>query len=603
MKNKTLKKLLCIILSAVTVLAVPLGAVAAQFSGVPLIYVGEISDNALYVNPNKNGSSVAFDMKSSDFTGDITSIVAGVALTSFTGESASGVTPVVNGIKGMMDGILCNEEGESANEKVGVWQYNEPISQYKADSVYSANIQSIAAAAAGHISENEIYFFSYDWRLDPLESAKALREFIDHVKAECSSAKVSLLGVGYGGIVINSYLYTNAAHAKASVSSTVFYNCPILGNAVIGDFMKGRIARIIADEDTLTGIIGTIDGTQRGEAFFQYIEDDALGMINGIFNNLLGESDITALFGKLFMMLITTIVEGEDGHKTLGKAYNNFALNTDDTIYDDFLREYLRNMPGLWAMVPEKDYEEAMEFLFEDTIINPSLYSKIDGYRDVLGATAKTLRTAQANGINVCVVAGYGFQLLPVTISLNDMSDSVESVKYASAGAVTLDNSTEANQYPNCIYPETHNHVSPDKDIDASYCILPENTWFINGLPHGDLTNATVADFVVWLIFSFSQRNVRENSSYTQYMKYSVYTKKIAPYTTPGEGNETPLGDIDYSGTIDSNDARLALRISVGLDMASKETKLVADVDNDGKVSSNDARLILRYSVGLETKF
>lgn len=602
MKNKALKKLISIVLCAVTVLALPLGAIASELNAVPLIYVGEMSDNALYYNPNKNGSSVAFDINSSEFTGNIAKILAGIALTSFTGESASGVTPVVSGIKGMMEPILCNPAGESADAKVGVWQYNEPVSAYKADSVYSANIQAIAAAAAGYVSEDEIFFFSYDWRLDTLESAEALKAFIDSVESATGKNKVALLGVGYGGVVINAYLYSEADHAKNNVTSTVFWNCPLLGNAIIGDFMKGRIARIVADEDTLTGIVNTINGAHRGEAFFTFIEDDTLGLISGIFENLLGEGDIQVLFGKLFTLLVTMIVEGEDGHKMLGKAYNNFALNVDNTIYDDFLREYLRNMPGLWALVPEKDFDEAWEFMFEDEIVNTTLANKISACRDVIESTEKTLKTAQVNGINVCVVAGYGFQIIPATISLDDMSDSVESVKYASAGAVTTDNSKEEGHYSNCIYSDTHNHVSPDQDIDASYCVLPESTWFINGLAHGDLSNSTVADFAVWLLFGFNQRNIRENSAYTQYMKYSIYSKKLAPYTTPGVDDTSPLpGDVDYSGTVDALDARAVLRIAVSLDVVNKETRLLADVDGDGKVTADDARLILRYAVGLET--
>lgn len=604
MKNKTLKKIISILLAAVTVLSLPFGALAAQLNAAPVIYIGEMSDNPFYINPNKNGSSVVFDINSSDFTGDIASIVAGVALTSFTGEAASGVTPVVNGIKGMMDPILCDSNGEPTDSKVGVWEYSEPISAYKADSVYSPNIQALASSAAGYVSEDEIFFFSYDWRTDPLASAEKLYEFIEHVEKTTGSNKVSLLGVGYGGVIINSYLFAYEEHAKSNIASTVFYNCPILGNAIIGDFMKGRIARIVADEDSLTGIIGTINGTHRGEAFFNFIEDDTLGMIDGIFKNLLGDSEITTLFGKLFVMLITTIVEGEDGHKMLGKAYNNFALNVDNTIYDDFLREYLRNMPGLWALVPEKDYDEAVSFMFGDEIVSQELLYKIDDYREVLSSTDETLKTAQANGINVCIVAGYGFQLLPATISLDDMSDSIESVKYASAGAVTTDNAKETDHYVNCIYPDRHNHLSPDKDIDASYCILPESTWFIKGVPHGDLTNKTVADFVSWLVFGFNQRNVRENAEYTQFMKYSVYTKKLAPYTTPGVDEPSQLlGDIDYSAGVDATDARLALRIAVGLDTVNKETRIVADVDYDGKVTSNDARLILRYAVGLTHSF
>ena len=49
-----------------------------------------------------------------------------------------------------------------------------------------------------------------------------------------------------------------------------------------------------------------------------------------------------------------------------------------------------------------------------------------------------------------------------------------------------------------------------------------------------------------------------------------------------------------------SADARLTLRIAVGLDIVTPVTKAAADMDGDVYVSSADARLVLRTSVGLE---
>lgn len=59
-------------------------------------------------------------------------------------------------------------------------------------------------------------------------------------------------------------------------------------------------------------------------------------------------------------------------------------------------------------------------------------------------------------------------------------------------------------------------------------------------------------------------------------------------------------GDVDSDGKIDAGDARLTLRMAVGLDSAEGQKKYRADTDGDGKVTSADARMLLRYSVGLE---
>ena len=60
------------------------------------------------------------------------------------------------------------------------------------------------------------------------------------------------------------------------------------------------------------------------------------------------------------------------------------------------------------------------------------------------------------------------------------------------------------------------------------------------------------------------------------------------------------LGDADMDGEVTPEDARLTLRIAVGLDTVTPITKAAADMDGDVYVSPEDARLVLRTSVGLE---
>lgn len=76
----------------------------------------------------------------------------------------------------------------------------------------------------------------------------------------------------------------------------------------------------------------------------------------------------------------------------------------------------------------------------------------------------------------------------------------------------------------------------------------------------------------------------------------------------PATGVSFIPGDVDGNGAVESADARLALRASVGLADAGMNFKdvttrefLAADVDNNGVIESSDARTILRVSVGLET--
>ena len=81
-----------------------------------------------------------------------------------------------------------------------------------------------------------------------------------------------------------------------------------------------------------------------------------------------------------------------------------------------------------------------------------------------------------------------------------------------------------------------------------------------------------------------------------------VLLAQVAPVTVSALKSAF-LGDVNMDGTLDPADARLALRIAIGLDSASTARKKLADVDSDRDVTPADARLILRSAVGLEAAF
>lgn len=60
------------------------------------------------------------------------------------------------------------------------------------------------------------------------------------------------------------------------------------------------------------------------------------------------------------------------------------------------------------------------------------------------------------------------------------------------------------------------------------------------------------------------------------------------------------LGDVDLDGVVTAADARIVLRISVGLEAQTADILKHGDTDNDGALTAADARIILRASVGLE---
>lgn len=67
--------------------------------------------------------------------------------------------------------------------------------------------------------------------------------------------------------------------------------------------------------------------------------------------------------------------------------------------------------------------------------------------------------------------------------------------------------------------------------------------------------------------------------------------------------SNAPLGDLNNDGDVDSADALLILRSSVGLMALSEAQRAVADVNSDNSIDAGDAILILRYDAGLIDEF
>jgi hypothetical protein len=58
-------------------------------------------------------------------------------------------------------------------------------------------------------------------------------------------------------------------------------------------------------------------------------------------------------------------------------------------------------------------------------------------------------------------------------------------------------------------------------------------------------------------------------------------------------------GDVDRDGNITATDARVILRIAVGLEHADTDIFNIADFNSDGSITATDARSVLRRAVGL----
>lgn len=206
-------------------------------------------------------------------------------------------------------------------------------------------------------------------------------------------------------------------------------------------------------------------------------------------------------------------------------------------------------MPGYWGMIGDQYFEQAKTYIFgEDCDTQNTQYAglieKINNYHYNVQLPARDmLKRYQAEGMEVYVIAKYGFQNIPVSEEASDPGDDFLELTSSSYGAtVSKLGSTFSSDYISAAEANgTAKYISPDKLIDASTCLFPDSTWFIKGLDH-KLFPESVARMMITLLNSCSQATVNDYESYPQYLLYDKESDTLSPLTadnvaTPEEMN------------------------------------------------------------------
>lgn len=492
--------------------------------------------------------------------------------------------------------IAVDENGTPVNANTGAIDYFGNLDDFYYDEMdlYEVAAGDIAEAAAEKIGYENTYVFFYDWRLDPTENAALLDAFIADVKDATGAEKVSVLSEGYGSTVAVTYLNEYADKAADDVKNFVTVSSEFLGTSLVGDFFKGDIENEFAALNAFTS------------AYIRYTNDISdnpitaftTWLLNYIMNN---EWDLQAFTLKIQQMLSTV-------------NYTLAALGVTETF---------TAMPGMWALVPVDDFDDAAAKVFGDEPAG-ALYENVSAFKDIQADYEDILLDAKKSGVNISIVASWDLQIIPFGKNSAIQSDGIVDTTYASFGAecIDLNEVAEAMKVTQNAY-DGHDHISSTYDmltpwfsyggichyVDASTCVLPENTWFIKNMKHGTFRyDSNSADFLAWLVSADAERTVWQDSAYKQFMSYNRYVNPgilNSDGIVKTDGSDIPgrylMGDINLDGLVTSIDSRLALRHEAGMDeivYGSMPFKN-GDVYADDMINSADARKILLMSSGL----
>lgn len=346
------------------------------------------------------------------------------------------------------------------------------------------------------------YHFWYDWRLDPIENAKSLREYIVQVKKITKSEKVAINASCLGTIVTTTYVKLYGVE-------------DIQGIGYTGSLANGA-------EFFSEAISGKFD--INGAATNRILMDSAY--LN-IFNL---DSFLSTSLELVLKSGLIDLVEKE----IRDTLYDKVAKGVTSALALSTLFTY----PSYWAAVSADDYEDALLYVFgEEGSAKRQQYAgliaKIENYHNTVRVNLPSIvKSIGEGGANFAAIAKYGFQILPICESYDAVADQFVSVNHASFGATTstIYDTLSADYIAAQTSKGLGKYISPDKQIDASTCLYPDCTWFVKNSSHSEYTA-----YEKKLLYDVSTADTQltvEDFPWSQFMVYDYDTDTMEKMTT-----------------------------------------------------------------------
>ena len=363
------------------------------------------------------------------------------------------------------------------------------------------------------------YYFSYDFRIDPIYIAGQLDKAIDTVLELTGHEKVSIRASSMGGVILMAYLGT---YGSEKIDKMIFQCCPILGTEVAGELLSGNVT---LNKDALI---------RYGEQALPQVESDPL---------------------SAFLYVLIEVLEAGGMWQKIINLGDDVIAAIGDRVIKEGLYPIFGTMPGIWSFVSDEYYAAARAAAVNDEA-QPGVCAQIDNYHYNIQNKARDILTAaKADGKQIYIVCGYNMQRTPLVpeAMMND-SDGTVDTKYASVGATVAPLLEKLPDGYTQQVDDGHNHLSADGRIDASTCILPDSTWFLKDMLHCNVHEG-IREMYRWMFGDNTQKTVFDNPDYPQFLQCDEKRASLTPITAdpaPAEPGINPFVDIipDFSGSM-----------------------------------------------------
>lgn len=319
--------------------------------------------------------------------------------------------------------------------------------------------------------------FTYDWRIDPYESAERLNDFVNYIADELGFGQVVIECHSNGGVVLLTYL---SAYGTAKVKSVCFSAAAVYGAGFAGELVKGNM--IIDGSGLAQYLLSAFDNNERAE------------LLTGLMK-VLDRAGIVS---------------------TLADFANSLIQGAHDFLYKKTILPIFGNWLNIWAMVADDLVEDGKEYIFDNLLADKrdeyiGFIEKIDYFTRNFRQCRQENLLAVKESCNVYVFCFYGYTGIPITVDWTVMSDGVLMSKDSSFGASFYDPGS-SDRF------DEGEYVSPDGMVNGETALFKDQTWYFKNCHHS-MTSPYLDEMAKTLLYSDEQADV---NSYEEYPRFLI---------------------------------------------------------------------------------
>lgn len=351
-----------------------------------------------------------------------------------------------------------------------------PYSQYSDYEVETVNHHIPFELYPTDLPRDHLYYFEYNSFGNHMDLAQELYDFIQLVKAQTGHSQVNLVPLSQGGSIVSAMLdYT--PQVMDELHKVIFVVPALDGSMIVGDVFNDNIT-FLDNEYLYHGFLENI----------RLLDQPTAGLIE----------------------LAARIIPDDILMTALQKGVERLVKNI------------MTRSTGMWALCPSGDYESAAAKYLAGPE-SAAIKAQTDRYYQAQLRSRDNVAKLMEKGVQVFCMAEYDYSLINVGTRWNNQNaDFIIQLDSTSLGATSANVGETlpdgyVQQNTHCSNP-AHNHISPDRVIDASTGLLADTTFYFKNQRH-DLTqhNDIILKLAMQLIAHDDIQDVYSSPDFPQF--------------------------------------------------------------------------------------